>query len=57
MLFRSVSGKNLLPLSWGVFSKKYPDYLNTFHTSEVGHKKISEIFSLKIEKEGLIKTF
>lgn len=48
-----VDNKNYCKLSWGDLSLKYPDEVNTGHTSELGHIEAYEIVLSKLKMEGL----
>ena len=41
--------ENLVNVSWGELSKKYPDSLKTLHTGETGHKIVYEKIIAKLK--------
>lgn len=47
-----IDSLNLCEVSWGKMSLKYPDSLNTFHTSKEGHKEVYESVVTKLITNG-----
>ena len=50
-----IPDESLVNVDWGILSKKYPDDLNTLHTSAEGHKEVFETIMKKLEKNEWIK--
>jgi len=51
---RYIPRENLIWVDWGELSKKYPDEMGSYHTSEIGHKLVFETIIEKINNTKTI---
>ena len=50
-----IPDESLVNVDWGILSQKYPDDLNTLHTSAEGHKEVFETINKQLKKNEWIK--